>query len=343
MSEPTDRQRKSLSNETTFAATDNEAELLEICKDLCRDLAESMREENLKGRLLTLKTKTHLFEVKTKAVRLAEPTDSLAVIEAAASKTLRSYLEANRVKIRLMGVRMSEWGESRPKALDGPTRPANLMTQFLLRTFRCPACETDVRARDEQEFNSHLDSCLQPENTGSAQVDQGESSYCGNLPKATVDSAQNNIRPTMLEKEGPRIGVCDGLDSSSGTSDRQERISSSCVEVKKSATTGSLLCGSVSSAAEVADVTSDSVTIKSDKNSHGVSDRVMCPVCSKSIQSSDVKVINSHIDECLNVQSLEHFASDDRKRKVDWQSEAAHVPKKAKQQNSIKRYFAINN
>ena len=95
LSEPTDRLRKSLSTETTFTATGNEAELLEICNDLCRDLGESLREESLKGRLLTLKTKTDQFEVKTKAVRLAGPTDCTDVIQGAACKALRAYLEAN--------------------------------------------------------------------------------------------------------------------------------------------------------------------------------------------------------------------------------------------------------
>lgn len=231
------------------------------------------------------------------------------------------------------------------------------MTQFLLRTFQCPACGTDVRARDEQEFNSHLDGCLlQPENTGSAKLlEQGESSL-GNLPRdyrtSTVDSAQNNVRPTRSEKEGSRMGVCDGLGiiSSSSTSEEcsRERIStSSCVVEEGKCSTGSLLCGSVSSAAEVADViTSESVTSSSDQDrqqqQHGVSDQVTCPVCSQPIgRSSDVRAVNTHIDECLNVKSLEDLSSSsgDRKRKLDC---GANMATKKAKQNSIKSYFATN-
>ena len=243
---------------------------------------------------------------------------------------------------------MSEWevekaDEDVARKYPMPPKPlvSKPMTEFLLRTFQCPACGTDVRARDEEEFNSHLDGCLQPERTGSPQVEQRESRL-GALPRD--EPTQNTVRPTRSEKEGPRSNACDdGL----GRSDRQERISgfsSSCVEGKCS--TGSLLCGSVSSAAEVADViTSDSVTSSSDQDrqqQHGVSDQVTCPVCSQPIgRSSDVRAVNTHIDECLSVKSLKDLSScsGDRKRKLD--CGANRATKKAKQ-NSIKSYFATN-
>ena len=64
LSEPSDRHRKSLSNETTFQSTGNISELTEICSQLCRELADSLQGEQLKGRCLTLKTKTVMFQTK---------------------------------------------------------------------------------------------------------------------------------------------------------------------------------------------------------------------------------------------------------------------------------------
>ena len=115
LSEPSDRHRKSLSNETTFQSTGNINELTEICSQLCRELADSLQGEQLKGRCLTLKTKTVMFQTKTKQFQLSGYTNSFEAIEAAAVKALRNYLESEDgrgCKLRLMGVRMSEWEPS---------------------------------------------------------------------------------------------------------------------------------------------------------------------------------------------------------------------------------------
>ena len=60
------RERKSLSNETTFRDTSNTEELQEICWSLSQDLAEDLEKESLFGRAVTLKIKTHDFKTKTK-------------------------------------------------------------------------------------------------------------------------------------------------------------------------------------------------------------------------------------------------------------------------------------
>ena len=103
---------------------------------------------------------------------------------------------------------------------------------------------------------------------------------------------------------------------------------------------------------------------------HGVSDsssaksrdsrssEMCCPVCSKPIENSaDSVAVNAHIDECLNMQSLRDledvstaFDSNasqiDRKRKTcsggSLGKSSSHTIKRTKVQNSIKRYFTMN-
>ena len=101
---------------------------------------------------------------------------------------------------------------------------------------------------------------------------------------------------------------------------------------------------------------------------HGVSDsgaksrdsssEMCCPVCSKPIENSgDSVAVNTHIDECLNMQSLRNlegvttaFDSNasqiDRKRKTcsggNLGKSSSHTSKRTKLQNSIKRYFTTN-
>ena len=110
----------------------------------------------------------------------------------------------------------------------------------------------------------------------------------------------------------------------------------------------------------------------SDLLQHGVSDsakcdnsselqqlEMCCPVCSKPIENSadSMTAVNAHIDECLNMQSLENLedlstfdsnpsckTSHDRKRKTCSSGnlgKSSHT-KSTKLQNSIKRYFTTN-
>ena len=60
------RDRKSLSNETTFRDTSDNDELHEICTRLSQDLAEDLERESLTGRAVTLKIKTDKFKIKTR-------------------------------------------------------------------------------------------------------------------------------------------------------------------------------------------------------------------------------------------------------------------------------------
>ncbi len=66
MSNWSERDRKSLSTETTFRDTSEFDELSDKCRALSAELAEDLQKHGLQGKAVTLKIKTHRFQIKTK-------------------------------------------------------------------------------------------------------------------------------------------------------------------------------------------------------------------------------------------------------------------------------------
>jgi len=162
-----ERERKSMGSETTFRDTSNFEELCDVCSELCAEVAKDLSERGMKCRALTLKIKTHRFQLKTKVSQLHAYTDECAVIESAAKTLLRHFCETAEekpLKLRLMGVSASSFEgqmetNSKQKTLEScfankaREEPASS-------SFECPSCGESVTARSEGAFNAHLDACL---------------------------------------------------------------------------------------------------------------------------------------------------------------------------------------
>ncbi|XP_059095948.1 DNA polymerase kappa-like isoform X3 [Tigriopus californicus] len=165
LSDWNERERKSLSTETTFRDTSDVSELQEICTSLCQDLAQELTQHGLQGRSVTLKVKTHDFQVRTKVKHLLEATAEADKIEVVAKSLLKFFMDntqAKPLKLRLMGVRMSGW-ESDKSAGAGQTSIAAYMGKKRKDTtsvFDCPSCGQKIQAQSQNQFNRHLDSCL---------------------------------------------------------------------------------------------------------------------------------------------------------------------------------------
>ncbi|KAJ8506726.1 hypothetical protein OPV22_007612 [Ensete ventricosum] len=101
---PQQKMRKSISNERTFSATNDESILFQKLADIAETLSKDMQKECLLGRTLTLKLKTASFEVRTRATTLQKFVNSKEDILIYASKLLRAELP---LSLRLMGLRMS--------------------------------------------------------------------------------------------------------------------------------------------------------------------------------------------------------------------------------------------
>jgi DNA polymerase-4 len=114
----TDRQRKSISKETTFGTdvTDS-ARLHDTLRDLAADVARTARREDLAGRIVTLKIRFSGFETHTRQTSLDRPThDERLMLETAWSLYKDSDLPDKAV--RLIGVGLSAWAEVDPDQAD---------------------------------------------------------------------------------------------------------------------------------------------------------------------------------------------------------------------------------
>ena len=67
---PEERERKSISTESTFSETSERRDLLNILSQLCKDLASDCREKNILGQSVTVKIKSHDFKIKSKVAQM---------------------------------------------------------------------------------------------------------------------------------------------------------------------------------------------------------------------------------------------------------------------------------
>lgn len=123
---PQVRFRKSISNERTFSATEDEALLHKKLAELAEMLSTDMQKEGLHGRTLTLKLKTASFEVRNRAVTLQNYISSSDDILKHASKLLKAELP---VSVRLIGLRVSQFSGQKCGATPYPTQKT--ITNFI--------------------------------------------------------------------------------------------------------------------------------------------------------------------------------------------------------------------
>ncbi|XP_061672013.1 DNA polymerase kappa isoform X1 [Syngnathoides biaculeatus] len=126
--------RKSMSTERTFKELSRPEEQLYVCRELCEDLAQDLKKEDLKGKNITLKLKNVNFEVKTRALTLPCAVATADEIFAAAKDLLKTETENESpqpLRLRLMdrGVpppRQTGRGKSKRRdcPLYGPSKKA---------------------------------------------------------------------------------------------------------------------------------------------------------------------------------------------------------------------------
>uniref|UniRef100_A0A8D0D8A7 DNA polymerase kappa n=1 Tax=Sander lucioperca TaxID=283035 RepID=A0A8D0D8A7_SANLU len=103
---PRHEERKSMSTERTFKELSKVEEQLSLCRELCEDVAEDMKEEGLKGKTVTLKLKNVSFEVKTRALTLPYAVATVDEIFAVAKDLLKTEIDNESpqpLRLRLMG------------------------------------------------------------------------------------------------------------------------------------------------------------------------------------------------------------------------------------------------
>ncbi|NWQ71876.1 POLK polymerase, partial [Neopipo cinnamomea] len=94
----------------TFSEINTAEDQYSLCQELCRDLAQELQKEGLKGKTVTLKLKSVNFKVKTRASTVLSSVSTEEEIFAVAKDLLGTEIDSvapHPLRIRLMGVRVS--------------------------------------------------------------------------------------------------------------------------------------------------------------------------------------------------------------------------------------------
>nr|XP_057925840.1 DNA polymerase kappa [Doryrhamphus excisus] len=287
-------ERKSMSTERTFKELNRPEEQFSLCRELCEDLAQDLKREDLKGKNVTLKLKNVNFEVKTRAVTLACGVATADEIFAAAKDLLKTEIDNESpqpLRLRLMGVRISAFVTSddkrhQQKSIIGFLQPgkadARGYTQEIHQDLEgdhlsCPlkaqTCQTEEeipwpikkkRLQEDQTAERPQQSFFQRAHAKRLKL-QVCTQEQENATVATVTLADADINKraeSSTKREEPKSTLLHFVEID-GTS--QARVS----------TSGSAL---------------DSLT---------------CPVCFRPVSTDDLNVFNSHVDQCLINVSIE--------------------------------------
>lgn len=301
------RERKSMSTETTFKDTSDPQKLREICSDLCAELASDLQGESLQGRQVTVKIKTHKFAIKTKVSNLLQPTAKSEIICQTAFKILHSLMELCEEKpltLRLLGVRMSELSDSAATEHSSEVEQKSITNFFQpqskMTEFECPLCSRIIPARNEAAFYStHFETC----STSSCQD-----------PEASDADASACVKRDHDDEPCWKVGDFPA----------QEGGARSSFPIQSSAATTTLAADSTKVFSSPRGGIEEETSVQ-----------VSCPICQET-QASET--INSHIDLCLNKQTIDQLSNN--KRKNNSPSKSVHPSKKSKA--SIKSYFAAS-
>ena len=179
--------RKSMSSETTFGEVSDPNKIYKICQELCEGLANDLQKEGIAGRSVTVKFKMVNFEVKTRCKTVSEYLDSAEEIFKIARGIIVNQIKVlapKKLKLRLLGVRVSEFGEKEKKQNKLDSFLVKGRSPFVSQTkgenisqmkneerdiatssaipkpenfVTCPICQSE---QPSNEINSHVDSCL---------------------------------------------------------------------------------------------------------------------------------------------------------------------------------------
>ncbi|KAF2359333.1 UmuC domain [Trinorchestia longiramus] len=190
-------EQKSISTETTFIGTSCRQKLLQIVSDLSAELHDDMTKKRLIGKLVTLKTKTVDFVLKTRSIPLGDPTNDPLVISHVARKLLIQEIEkcSECPAFRLLGVRMSNLSESN----DGKEKQVTISKMFQKLT------ENTISNKDDRVNESHVQKVEiftdSPENVKESHTskDMVSTSLQGSpFKKRTLLSSQSSEKPNYI-------------------------------------------------------------------------------------------------------------------------------------------------
>lgn len=150
----TEKDRKSISTETTFRGTADRNVLFTITKDLCQELADEMSQKDIFGKVFTLKYKTVDFQIRSRAHTFPDAVQTTEVMATTARRILQHEMDVSPqpLALRLIGVRMSNLLSS---SEIGPNRQSTLTQLFSNNNASCAAkhCSEDKKSTHSQKNN----------------------------------------------------------------------------------------------------------------------------------------------------------------------------------------------
>ncbi|KAG0700243.1 DNA polymerase kappa [Chionoecetes opilio] len=348
----TERDRKSISQETTFKGTSDRPTLFKLSADLCQELADEMQRKDIVGKVLTLKIKTTDFKVKTRAQTLSEATRCPQVMAAGIKKILLLEMNAatdQPLSLRLLGVRMSSLAASEV----GQRRQATL-TQMFSQAAKPKAASTtsttlphteqqphqsergtsrenvETRSDNNMESSALVKEKISPCRKETPSIEHflskpklAEVAECTRIEVYECSVCEEVINVESLEAFNQHLDTCLELHSSPPV--RDSKTDNNCINRDKTVTEsqknedGDPHCKETSGGK----IQSDIFPVDNCNSNHGPSTSslkqdLLCPVCEQR-SFRDVTSLNTHMDECLNKAAISELLQEvpDRPLKTD--------------------------
>ncbi|CAH8493751.1 unnamed protein product [Schistosoma mattheei] len=278
--------RKSMSVERTFSDTSDENELMHRCEQLAQMLSTDLKEEHVKGQLITLKMKLDTFEIRTRSQLLPDYTNHTEIINSFGRELLREEMVAFKLNtavnkpltLRLMGLRMSNL---LPVEMCPQIRQRSVEEAFMFAITsnntspeKNPSTISKTPLHTETSIKSH-NMISSPKSVESTK----------NRLKKLTKSSQKNDRKKMVGCNSSSL-ITQWTKPSPLTRDNEVNSPSSSISLNLSLEPSLSLLASASSS----------------NNNTGYF--FTCPVCDRDFQFSSEDKFNYHLDECLNRSTI---------------------------------------
>ncbi|XP_052099685.1 DNA polymerase kappa-like [Mytilus californianus] len=331
-----DSERKSISTERTFNEISKPVELYAKCEELSEALSEDLKDEELKGKTVSIKIKTVEFEVKTRAHTLKDYTSDSDLIYAAAKELLRVEIQAvapNPLRLRLMGVRMSsllhqnlckkkqntitgfikrmgavkqkqqEYSDSAMSESESESKNAEstvYQEQTLKKSHVCMVTEQNLE-RSHDCFSTgvkNVEIPVKDESSDGEQNDERHVDFDISMIKCTNEKVSDVIKRDAMPHQTKSHREDIKLQE---TSILIQGIREDIANVKEKELKNSI--------GESKDLSNESCNNQDCTISTNTAlDSYVCPVCQDCIECKDLTMFNQHIDVCLNKKVVKDYS-----------------------------------
>ncbi|XP_050716765.1 DNA polymerase kappa-like [Eriocheir sinensis] len=323
----TEKDRKSISTETTFKGTSDRATLFKLTADLCHELADEMQQKDIVGKVLTLKLKTTDFQIRTRAQTLSEATRCAEVMAAGIKRLLQHEMNAaptdQPLSLRLLGVRMSSLTTSSEA---GQRRQATL-TQMFSQSAQPKAATPQNNQEPRQSHKRATEGNIESQSENNVDINASVKEEKTNKEKGKVTSLEQFLSKSKAAKasttrtEVYECSVCEELVNVESLEEFNKHLDT-CLEIHTSPVPKSSHtdhdqsdnrskpdidhsdCEVISDVETQNDVCHlESQRNTQDPSTSSLKQVLLCPVCEK-CHFSDMLSLNNHIDECLNKSAI---------------------------------------